>query len=178
MNIAKVIEQRQAQWAELETYVGDWNSQERIVSASQKGVLRFAELYRSACADLALADAYQLPPSTVAYLHRLVARAHNRLYRAGKINPITWVETIFRTAPQQIFFGPLCASGGFAVFRSLYSFSTGGTYRTAIPKLRAIVSRREALEGMEQSFETKVHGSFDHYVIMAGTTSCITQASV
>jgi uncharacterized membrane protein SpoIIM required for sporulation/uncharacterized RDD family membrane protein YckC len=42
---------------------------------------RFATLYRAACADLALADAYHLPEATVGYLHHLVARAHLRFYR-------------------------------------------------------------------------------------------------
>ena len=43
--------------------------------------VRFSTLYRAACADLALADAYHLPANTVNYLHRLVARSHLRFYR-------------------------------------------------------------------------------------------------
>ena len=44
-------------------------------------VVRLGELYRAACADLMLAEAYDLPRDTVAYLHALVGRAHNALYR-------------------------------------------------------------------------------------------------
>lgn len=68
-----------------------WNETEEMLKRSPKIAARsiagdppparFATLYRSACADLALADAYHLPESTVGYLHHLVARAHLRFYR-------------------------------------------------------------------------------------------------
>ena len=55
---------------------------------------RFGDLYRSACADLALADAYQLPPSHVEYLHQLVGRAHNQLYRSRKLQTRRWATVL------------------------------------------------------------------------------------
>ena len=66
-------------------------------------VTRFAALYRSACADLALADAYQLPPGTIRYLHQLVARAHNQLYRSQTFNFRGWIRELFVVVPQRLF---------------------------------------------------------------------------
>ncbi|MDA7979256.1 MAG: stage II sporulation protein M [Pirellulales bacterium] len=68
-----------------------------------ESINRFAALYRSACADLALADAYHLPPNTVAYLHQLVARAHNQLYRSRGIDFGAGMKEIFVTTPQRLF---------------------------------------------------------------------------
>ncbi len=56
---------------------------------------RFSALYRAACADLALADAYQLPAETVRYLHQLVGRAHKQLYRSRSFNMSTWLTQLF-----------------------------------------------------------------------------------
>ncbi len=66
-------------------------------------VVQFASLYRSACADLALADSYQLPASTVTYLHQLVARAHNQLYRSRKFAWRKWGTELFQHVPRRLF---------------------------------------------------------------------------
>jgi uncharacterized membrane protein SpoIIM required for sporulation len=60
-------------------------------------------LYRAACADLAMADAYQLPPNTVSYLHQLVARAHNQLYRGRKFDYRAWMIELFVNTPQRLY---------------------------------------------------------------------------
>ena len=80
MKVAQLIERRQPMWRELEILCSQMTRGSR--KKDPEVVARFSELYRSACADLALAEAYQLPPKTVDYLHRLVARAHNQLYRS------------------------------------------------------------------------------------------------
>ena len=64
---------------------------------------RFATLYRAACADLALADAYQFPPGTIQYLHQLVGRAHNQLYRSHTFRFGTWLRQLFLGVPQRLF---------------------------------------------------------------------------
>ena len=64
---------------------------------------RFATLYRAACADLALADAYQFPPDTIQYLHRLVGRAHNQLYRSQTFKFTTWLRQLCQDVPQRLF---------------------------------------------------------------------------
>ncbi len=89
MKVAAILEKRQAQWAELEQLCDSIGKVSRDSESGARTVARFAALYRSACADLALADAYQLPPGTVTYLHRLVGRAHNRLYRSKRFSPAT-----------------------------------------------------------------------------------------
>ena len=66
------------------------------------GTARFAALYRAACADLALADAYQLPANTVGYLHQLVARAHNQLYRSRRFDFPGWGRELFQATPRRL----------------------------------------------------------------------------
>ena len=78
MKVADLIEQRQPLWQELEGLCAK-------LKRDPQQIARFSELYRAACADLALAEAYQLPPKTVDYLHTLVARAHNQMYRSEKV---------------------------------------------------------------------------------------------
>ena len=66
-------------------------------------VVRFATLYRSACADLALADSYHLPFTTVRYLHRLVGRGHNQLYRSRVFDFAAWGRVLLVQVPARIF---------------------------------------------------------------------------
>ncbi len=80
-------------------------SNARTASLAQlgaEGVARFASLYRAACADLALADAYRLPPDTIGYLHQLVGRAHNQLYRSQTFRWREWGYEMFRALPRRL----------------------------------------------------------------------------
>ena len=85
MKVADLLAQRQHQWQELDELCDavNWRSAKRM---GAERLLKFAALYRSTCADLALADSYNLPPDTVEYLHRLVGRAHSRLYRTRRFS--------------------------------------------------------------------------------------------
>ncbi|HWE35105.1 MAG TPA: stage II sporulation protein M [Isosphaeraceae bacterium] len=65
-------------------------------------VLRVGELYRAACADLMLAEAYDLPRDTVAYLHDLVARAHNAVYRGRGFRFRTWAKAMLAEVPRRL----------------------------------------------------------------------------
>ena len=80
---ANYLARRQRAWADIEAVLSD--AKEVKGKKSRRSVLpdavRFSTLYRAACADLALADAYHLPANAVNYLHRLVARSHLRFYR-------------------------------------------------------------------------------------------------
>lgn len=61
---------------------GDWKKLEAVMAGARgRDPVELSRLYRAACADLALADAYHLPAPNVAYLHDLVARAHLAFYR-------------------------------------------------------------------------------------------------
>ncbi len=160
MNVATLVEKRRAQWTELETLC------EGVVSP--EATARFAALYRAACADLALASAYQLPPGTVTYLHRLVGRAHSRLYRSQRFDPMTWFDTIFVDAPRQIFSDP-CVRIATILFFGLFSLSAYLAYNeTMFPNYAEDIVGAESLEEMENSFEPGLNGNFAHYISMAG----------
>jgi len=168
MIIAAVLEKRRHQWAELEQMCDQLEVRGRIKKAGPESITRFAALYRSACADLALADSYQLPPATITYLHRLVARAHNNLYRSDRLDPTTWVEMIFVTAPRQIFLDP-CVRIAAALFFGLFALSMIFAYNESIfPTFASSVMGSQQIEQMETMYSEPIEGSLDHYVQMAG----------
>src|SRR5918994_1793544 len=98
MKVADILERRRANWQELEKLSAQMESLGRR-KMSSFALSRFATLYRAACADLALADAYQLPPNTVQYLHRLVGKAHNQLYRSRHFKFSSWLNLLVYDAP-------------------------------------------------------------------------------
>ncbi len=174
MNVAKLLEKRRVQWTELENLCDAMEMSGRTDKAGgahhrgAEGVSRFSTLYRAACADLALADAYQLPPATVTYLHRLVARAHNQLYRANKFEPSQWTDVVFREAPQQIFADP-CVRVAAIVFFGLFALSMYlGRNEDLFPGFAEKIVGSAQLEQMEEMYERPLAGSLDHYVQMSG----------
>jgi uncharacterized membrane protein SpoIIM required for sporulation len=102
MKVAELLEQRRQNWIELERLCDQLEKRSRRALGAET-VSRFATLYRAACADLALADAYQLPPNTVNYLHQLVGQAHNQLYRSRKFNPRLWLYQMLYELPPRLF---------------------------------------------------------------------------
>ncbi len=168
MNFAKMMEQRQKQWAELEQLCDALELSGKDRKDGAAGISRFATLYRAACADLALGDSYQLPPATVTYLHRLVARAHNRLYRASRIDPGTWADTIFRVAPRQIF-DDACVRVAAILFFGLFTLATYlGANEDLFPGFVERVVGESQIEMMENMYDQPINGSLNHYVTMAG----------
>ncbi|MGD9721948.1 MAG: stage II sporulation protein M [Pirellulales bacterium] len=101
MKVAELLERRRLQWHELEGICFSLE-RHRLKSLGGAGVAQFASLYRAACADLALADAYRLPPDTVQYLHQLVGRAHNQLYRSQTFRWRQWGHEMFRALPRRM----------------------------------------------------------------------------
>jgi uncharacterized membrane protein SpoIIM required for sporulation len=102
VKVSDLLEARREKWRALEQLC------ERLESRGRRRldaptVSRFASLYRAACADLALADAYQLPQETIRYLHQLVGRAHNQLYRSQLFKVSTWARQLLVDVPQQLF---------------------------------------------------------------------------
>src|SRR5262245_49607425 len=121
MKVAELLEDRQQNWRELERMCGLMeNRRKRRVGA--ESIARFGALYRSACADLALADAYQLPPNTVNYLHQLVARAHNQVYRSRRYNVRGWVDELLFNVPQRLF-QDNCLRLAFVLFWGVFAAS-------------------------------------------------------
>jgi uncharacterized membrane protein SpoIIM required for sporulation len=64
--------------------------------------LRLGELYRAACTDLMLAESHDLPRDTVTYLHGLVGRAHNAVYRAKGFRFTDWGAILFGEVPRRL----------------------------------------------------------------------------
>jgi uncharacterized membrane protein SpoIIM required for sporulation len=168
MNVAKLLEKRRLQWAELEHLCSQMEVRGRTRFGGAAGISRFATLYRSACADLALAAAYQLPPATVAYLHRLVGRAHNQLYRSTRSTVRAWVDLVLHQTPQQIFADP-CVRVATILFFGLFTLSMLlAANPQSFPGFAEAVVGDSQLEMMEESYSEPLNASMDHYVIMSG----------
>src|SRR5687768_9444305 len=135
MKVVELLERRRQNWLELERFCDQLHPSKGQANASRAvDMSRFAALYRAACADLALADAYQLPQNTVQYLHRLVGRAHNQLYRSRKFQFKTWLPTLLETVPQQIF-RDRCVQVMFLLFWGMFILSAWLAYsKTAFPE--------------------------------------------
>jgi uncharacterized membrane protein SpoIIM required for sporulation len=101
MKVAILLERRREQWHDLEQLCQEMERR-NARRIGGPAVARFASLYRAACADLALADAYQLPLDTVEYLHQLVGRSHNQLYRSQTFRWREWGRTMFVELPRRL----------------------------------------------------------------------------
>lgn len=102
MKTVQLLDSRRANWHELERLCGTLERHRGIRRTTGTSLTRFAELYRAACADLALADAYRLPRETTEYLHQLVGRAHNLLYRGRRIPLAKWLDSLFIDTPPRL----------------------------------------------------------------------------
>lgn len=171
MKVAELLERRRRNWTELESYC------ERMHSSGSAGKLppaqmsRFAALYRAACADLALADSYQLPQNTVQYLHRLVGRAHNQLYRSRKFDLSAWSKMLFTDVPQQIF-NDRCIQMMFLVFWGFFILSAWLAYeKKTWPDFAEKVLGEDQIQALETMYAEpidKLGRSGDDNAAMAG----------
>ncbi len=101
MRVVDRLSQREASWRELDQLV-DRLSQSHFRRPRPQDVLRLGQLYRGVCSDLMLAESHDLPRDTVAYLHALVGRAHNALYRARGFRFRDLGRIIFDSAPRRL----------------------------------------------------------------------------
>lgn len=148
MKVATLLEQRSANWTELERLCATLSRTRGRRSADD--IARFATLYRAACADLALADAYQLPPNTVQYLHQLVARAHNQLYRSRRFNIRSWGRVLLHDVPQRVF-GDRCVQLALVLFWATFIGSAVLAY--VDPSWSADMLPTVLRERMEEDFK-------------------------
>jgi uncharacterized membrane protein SpoIIM required for sporulation len=154
MKVAQLLARRRAGWHELESMCRELErGRARLLGPA--GLLRFAAAYRSACADLALADAYQLPPHTVQYLHELVGRAHNQLYRSKMFRWRVWAQEMFFDVPRRLV-GDRALWLAFAIFWGIFlaSLALGVTSRAFCEQ----VVGEDALASLEHNFAEPVRG--------------------
>ena len=149
MKVAELIEKRQPLWKELELLCQEVGSSG---ASSPEKISRFSSLYRSACADLALAESYQLPPNTVDYLHRLVSRAHSQLYRSRRFQWLDWYKSIFIDTPKLIFNDP-CIHIVTLIFWGLFLMAAFLAYENTVwPGFAEKVVGEEGLDGMREMY--------------------------
>lgn len=103
MRVIDRLAQRESSWRELEQLLDRFSSRGWFRSKARTAdVVRLGELYRAACTDLMLAESHDLPRETVAYLHALVGRAHNVVYRAKGFRFSDLGRALFADAPRQM----------------------------------------------------------------------------
>jgi len=153
MKVSDVFESRSANWRELDELCSSRRSWRRLGAES---AARFAALYRATCADLALADAYQLPPGTIRYLHRLVGRAHNQLYRSKGFHAGTWARQLLRDVPQRLF-SDNCLRLAFCIFWGVFLLAAFLAYTR--PGLAERLAGKEFVSMAEQMHSRPPQGT-------------------
>ncbi len=148
---ADVLQSRRAAWYRLEQMLEQLAGR-RLRTCSGAILIEISDLYRSACADLAMAEQYRLSPETINYLHALVGKAHNTIYRSRRAQYHLWWDVVFTQAPQQIFRDPcvhICA----ILFFGLFALSTYLAYNeAAFPLFAEKMIGADQINMMETSF--------------------------
>ncbi|MEN1678090.1 MAG: stage II sporulation protein M [Planctomycetota bacterium] len=149
MQATKMIEQRSPQWQRLDQYCAQLETNSSAKKLGARNRVEFASLYRSACADLALADAYQLPADTVRYLHHLVGRAHNQLYRVDTAIDSGWRDRIFKTTPRILFRDPYVRLAAAVFWLPFLAAMFLSSAYSPVPEFAEQAAGREQLLSME-----------------------------
>ncbi len=158
MKVVDLLERRRPNWQELDRLCDQVNpAAGKSVPPAQ--ISRLGALYRAACADLALAYSYQLPQNTVQYLHRLVGRAHNQLYRSRKFEFAKWTQMLLFDVPKLIFHDR-CVQVMFCVFWGLFILSAYLAYsKAAWPDFAEQVLTQKGIDGLEEMYKDPIDGS-------------------
>jgi uncharacterized membrane protein SpoIIM required for sporulation len=156
MKVAEFLKQRRENWQELEQLCVQIESR-RTRTLGPAAVDRFAFLYRAACADLALADAYQLPPNAVQYLHRLVGHAHNLLYRSRSFDIASWGHSLLVEVPQRIF-SDRCLHVAFGLFWGIFVMTTFLGWSDKWPRFAETMLSPEYVDRLESDFAQPIAG--------------------
>lgn len=146
MKPTEFLEKRSSHWEELEGLLaGRGAADERAAARCE----RLAFLYRAVCADLALAQAYDLPEPTIRYLHQLVARSHNRLYRSSGVPWREWAQIFFHDLPRNLR-SDRFAAASFVVFWGCFLLAMLTAYLS--PAQAEHLCGREQLDMMDQQY--------------------------
>jgi uncharacterized membrane protein SpoIIM required for sporulation len=160
---------RRQQWSRLEQML-DEISARKLRGGRGSALVELSDLYRSACADLAMAEQYRLSPETVTYLHGLVGRAHNRIYRSGKFQFRRWWTIVFNDAPKQIF-ADRCVHVCAILFFGLFILTAYVAWdQTNFPGVGERILGREQIDSLEDMYTqvdfSKTEGSSDGRLFM------------
>ena len=155
---ADMLQRRRAEWHRLEQMI-DQLSARSLRGSRGAGLAEVSTLYRSACADLAMAEQYRLSPETISYLHALVGKAHNTIYRSRRFQYHLWWDIVFTEAPQQIF-TDRCVHICAILFFGLFALSTYLAYNERLfPGFAETMIGVEQMDAMESSFADIEFGS-------------------
>ncbi len=150
---AETVQKRRADWVRLEQMLGQISSRS-LSGLSGQRLTELSRLYRAACADLAMADQYRLSPESVQYLHDLVGRGHNTLYRSRRFQYHMWSDLLFRQAPRQIF-NDRCVHICALLFFGLFTISGLMAYHdTTFPGFAERMLGDEQMESLESMYES------------------------
>jgi uncharacterized membrane protein SpoIIM required for sporulation len=152
MRVADRVAQREDSWRQLEALV-DRMGRKRFRRPDPDDVLRLGHLYREACGDLMLAEAYDLPRETVLYLHGLVGRAYNVLYRARGAHLRDWGRVLFDSAPRQLRSDPAVR---LAVLVFVASFLFSGLMAAARPDFASTVVGESFLDQIDEMYDQPI----------------------
>jgi len=158
MRTAELVEQRRKGWIALdelcEIPTRNWDPHQ---------AMRFAALYRAACTDLAMAEHLKLPPATIEYLQRLVARSHSRLYSSNSFPVSRWYGFLFEKAPQAIF-SDVCVRIAFCLFFGMFSIASILSWAEGIfPNFAESILGKEQIESLEQMYSQPLEGNYARY---------------
>jgi len=154
LKVSELLESRRPNWRELERLCSllERRSPRKVGPTT---IARFSGLYRAACADLALADAYQLPVGTVHYLHQLVGRAHNQLYRSRSFNVSTWAKQLLVDVPQRLFTDN-CLRLAFCIFWGVFLLAAGMAYTN--PSFAETIIDKNMMTQLEEMYSGPIAG--------------------
>lgn len=151
MKVAQLLESRRGNWRQLDELCRKLEQLRRLPAPV---VARFASLYRAVCADLALAESYQLPPSTVDYLHQLVGRAHNQLYRSRRFRIRAWASELLYAVPARLY-EDRCIRLAAVLFWGLFALSMWlGSAASPMPQFAGQLVGEENLRNFEAMYES------------------------
>lgn len=140
---------RRSAWSRLEGWLAGDGSLRNASRPRGASPTELSALYRSACADLALADAYHLPAATSEYLHHLVARANARFYRRAALSWHTISDLVLITVPGRLYGDP-CLRVALAAFFGV--FVVCGVLCAWRPELAATALGNDQLDNLREMY--------------------------
>ncbi len=101
MTLGTFVRRGRARWQRLETMVAVIES--RGPRRTDRPFLReLSSLYRATTGDLAYAQTHYRGTTLLLFLHQLVGRAHNQIYRARRFTPATVGRLLLRDMPAAV----------------------------------------------------------------------------